>query len=181
MNTRIIAATNKDLNQEIREGRFRADLFYRINVINIHLPPLRERRDDLPILINHFITIFNRKFSKNITSVSPEAYDILSEYPFPGNIRELENIIEHCFILCNRESICVDSLPKRLREKSADYNKNEDVSNLQKLELVERGTIIAILKKHNGNRRKAAKELSINPSTLWRKMVKLKITDSSLN
>jgi len=75
----------------------------------------------------------------------------------------------------------VDSLPKRLREKSADYNKNEDVSNLQKLELVERGTIIAILKKHNGNRRKAAKELSINPSTLWRKMVKLKITDSSLN
>jgi len=181
MNTRIIAATNKDLNQEIREGRFRADLFYRINVINIHLPPLRERRDDLPILINHFITIFNRKFSKNITSVSPEAYDILSEYPFPGNIRELENIIEHCFILCNRESICVDSLPKRLREKSADYNKNEDVSNLQKLELVERGTIIAVLKKHNGNRRKAAKELSINPSTLWRKMVKLKITDSSLN
>ncbi|HOJ17277.1 MAG TPA: sigma 54-interacting transcriptional regulator [Ignavibacteriaceae bacterium] len=181
MNTRIIAATNKDLNREIREGRFRADLFYRINVINIHLPPLRERRDDLPILINHFITIFNRKFSKNITSVSPEAYDILSEYPFPGNIRELENIIEHCFILCNRESICVDSLPKRLREKSADYNKNEDVSNLQKLELVERGTIIAVLKKHNGNRRKAAKELSINPSTLWRKMVKLKITDSSLN
>ncbi|NLH60159.1 MAG: sigma 54-interacting transcriptional regulator [Ignavibacteriales bacterium] len=181
MNTRVIAATNKDLNREIREGRFRADLFYRINVINIHLPPLRERRDDLPILINHFITIFNRKFSKNITSVSPEAYDILSEYPFPGNIRELENIIEHCFILCNRESICVDSLPKRLREKSADYNKNEDVSNLQKLELVERGTIIAVLKKHNGNRRKAAKELSINPSTLWRKMVKLKITDSSLN
>ncbi|MGA7836462.1 MAG: sigma 54-interacting transcriptional regulator, partial [Ignavibacteriaceae bacterium] len=116
MDTRIIAATNKDLNNEIAAGIFREDLFYRINVINIHLPPLRERMDDFPLLINHFIQKFNEKFKKNIKQFSSAAYDILMDCNWSGNIRELENVIEHCFVLCTGEIIQVECLPKRLRE-----------------------------------------------------------------
>jgi len=105
MDTRIIAATNKNLIDEISGGKFREDLFYRINVINIHLPSLRERMDDFPLLINHFILHFNERFGKNIKRFSSSAYDLLTEYNWPGNIRELENVIEHCFILCSGEII----------------------------------------------------------------------------
>lgn len=176
MDARIIAATNKNLENEISSGRFREDLFYRINVININLPPLRERKDDLPLLVTHFIEEFNKKFDKKIKQFSSPAYDILMEYDWPGNIRELENVIEHCFILCNNDIIQVDCLPKRLREKNEV--KSDITASKSKLSFkdAEKDLIISVLEKNNWNRAKAANELRINPSTLWRKMKRLNIS-----
>ena len=172
---RIIAATNKNLSEEILAGRFREDLFYRINVINIHLPPLRERMDDLPLIVNHFIELFNKKFNKEIRQFSSQAFDILMEYEWPGNIRELENVIEHCFVLCNGKIIQVECLPKRLREQKKKIITSSNAIQKNGFKNVERELIISVLEKHNGNRSKAAKELNINPSTLWRKIKKLGI------
>jgi len=172
---RIIAATNKHLSEEISSGRFREDLFYRINVINIHLPPLRERMDDLPLIVNHFIELFNKKFNKAIRQFSSQAFDILMEYEWPGNIRELENVIEHCFVLCNGKIIQVECLPKRLREQKKTIITSSNAIQKNGFKDVERELIISVLEKHNGNRSKAAKELNINPSTLWRKIKKLGI------
>jgi PAS domain S-box-containing protein len=175
MEARIIAATNKNLSDEISAGRFREDLFYRINIINIHLPPLRDRMDDLPLLVNHFINYFNKKLNKKIKQFSSSAYELLLEYSWPGNIRELENAIEHCFILCSGEIIQKEHLPKRLRELkhfNIDQSRNQNRKNLLE---VEKGLIISILTNNRGNRKKTAEELNIDPSTLWRKMKKLKI------
>ncbi len=175
MDTRIIAATNKNLFEEISEGRFREDLFYRINVINIHLPPLRERRDDLPLLVNHFIEHFNRKFGKNIRQFSSSAYDIIFEYNFPGNIRELENVIEHSFILCNGEIIQVEHLPKRLKSTQFNNDRKNILRTSNNISETERDLILSALHNNKWNRAQTANELKINPSTLWRKMKKLKI------
>lgn len=183
MGTRIIAATNKNLAEEISAGRFREDLFYRINVVNIHLPPLRERMDDLPLLVNHFIESFNEKFNKKIKQFSSSAFDLLMDYNWPGNIRELENVIEHCFVLCNVEMIQVECLPKRLREPGmkniASNNSGIQKGYWKSIPLgkeAEKDLIISVLEKNNRNRTKAAKELNIDPSTLWRKMKKYKIS-----
>ncbi len=175
LDARIITATNKNLSEEINDGRFREDLFYRINVINIHLPPLRERMDDFPLLVNHFIEKFNAKFNKNIKQFSSSAYDLIIDYNYPGNIRELENVIEHCFVLCSGEIIQVECLPKRLREQKKEIV-NVNQTNIQNgFKNAERDFIISVLEKNNRNRTKAASELNINPSTLWRKMKKLGI------
>ena len=175
MATRIIAATNKNLAEEISVGRFREDLFYRINVINIHLPPLRERMDDFPLLVNHFIESFNKKFNKNIKQFSSAAYDLVMDYNWPGNIRELENAIEHCFVLCSGEIIQVECLPKRLREQSKKTIVFENHNAQKGFKETEKALIISVLEKNNHNRPKTAKELNIDPSTLWRKMKKLGI------
>jgi PAS domain S-box-containing protein len=172
---RIIAATNKNLSEEISAGRFREDLFYRINVINIHLPPLRERMDDLPLIVNHFIELFNKKFKKEIRQFSSPAFDILMDYEWPGNIRELENVIEHCFVLCNEKIIQVECLPKRLREQKKKTIASSNEIQKNGFKDVERELILSVLDKNGGNRGKAAKELNINPSTLWRKIKKLGI------
>jgi PAS domain S-box-containing protein len=176
MDTRIIAATNKILSEEISAGRFREDLFYRINVINIHLPPLRERMDDLPLLINHFLESFNEKFNKNISQFSSSAYDLLIDYNWPGNIRELENVIEHCFVLCNGEIIQVECLPKRLRESGKKSIVSKNSGTQKGFKEAEKDLIISVLEKNNCSRTKAAKELGIDPSTLWRKMKKFNIS-----
>lgn len=175
IDARIIAATNKNLSDEISAGRFRADLFYRINIINIQLPPLRERMDDLPLLINHFIDLFNKKFNKDIKQFSSEAFDILMDYNWPGNIRELENVIEHCFILCSGNIIQVECLPKRLREQKFKSKTLTNSNPKKGFKDAEKELIISVLEKNNNNRTKAAKDLNINPSTLWRKMKKLGI------
>ncbi len=171
MNSRIIAATNKDLLIEIKEGRFREDLFYRINVINIHLPPLRERMDDFPLLVNHFIKQFNERFSKSITHFSPAAYDCLERYSWKGNIRELENVIEHCFVLCRSEVIMPEHLPDRIRCLTTPLINKIDLG----IEETEKRMILNTLNANKGNRLKTAEALRINPSTLWRKMKKYKI------
>jgi PAS domain S-box-containing protein len=171
MDARIIAATNKNLNEEIVSGKFREDLFYRINVINIHLPPLRKRLDDQPLLINHFIEKFNLKFGKNIKRLSSPAYDLLMEYNWPGNIRELENAIEHCFILCFEDTIQIEHLPKKIKEWKPDTGLGNKILK-NSFKEAEKGLILSELRKNNGNRTKTSKELCINPSTLWRKMKK---------
>jgi sigma-54 dependent transcriptional regulator, acetoin dehydrogenase operon transcriptional activator AcoR len=175
LDARIIAATNKNLEQEISAGRFREDLFYRINIINIHLPPLRERMDDLPLFINHFLEAFNKKFNRHIKQFSSSAYNILAEYNWPGNIRELENVIEHCFVMCTGHIIDKDCLPKRLREQQIKFY-TSDNSTRNTIRDAERELIISILEKNKHNRTKAARELNVNPSTLWRKMKKLGIS-----
>jgi transcriptional regulator with PAS, ATPase and Fis domain len=177
IDTRIIAATNKNLEREIEAGRFREDLYYRINVMNIQLPPLRERKDDLPILVNHFIEKFNSKFERNIKHFSSSAFDILMDYNWPGNIRELENVIEHCFVLCDSDIIQIEHLPKRLREREFNTIQGSDTNNFNHIKDAERNIIINTLKKHNGNRSKTAEELNIHPTTLWRKMKKFNLLE----
>ena len=175
MGTRIIAATNKDLNEEILSGRFRKDLFYRINIINIHLPSLRERKDDLPLLVSHFIDHFNEKFGKSVRQFSSSAYELLFDYEWPGNIRELENVIEHCFILCSSSIIQSEHLPKSIRERSVQSSAPCSTQIRKSMRETEKELILSILEKNKWNKRAASEELHINPSTLWRKMKKLGI------
>jgi PAS domain S-box-containing protein len=174
MNARIITATNKNLSDEIKAGRFRDDFYYRINVINLHLPSLRERIDDFPLLINHFITQFNKKFNKKIKNPDSAVYDLMIKYSWPGNIRELENVIEHCFVLCSGEIIETGHLPERLKTGI-----DRAATSSSSLESAERGVILHTLTKNNGSRIMAAKELGINVTTLWRKMKKYGIKYTS--
>ena len=167
---RIIAATNKDLSKLISEGKFRDDLFYRLNVVKIELPPLSQRREDVPLLIDGFIQKFNTKMGKQITGVSDQALRLLLKYDYPGNIRELENIIEHTFVLCGGNRIDVDCLPKELTMRQEETNsfvplKEEHPFGKAEAEIVKR-----TLEKHKGNRVKAARELGISRATLWRKI-----------
>jgi PAS domain S-box-containing protein len=175
LDARIIVATNKDLAEEISAGRFREDLFYRINIINIHLIPLRDRYDDMPLLINSFINKFNERFGKSIKQFSSDSFDLLMNYNYPGNIRELENVIERCFILCNSEIIQPEHLPEKIRNFSKDIPKKIILEKNGYIKDAEKEVIVRILEKNKGNRSKTAKDLGINLSTLWRKMKKLKI------
>lgn len=175
LDARIIVATNKNLNEEIKSGKFREDLFYRINVINIHLPPLRERLDDLPLLVNSFIIKYNQIFNKSIKHFSTAAYDKLLHYDYRGNIRELENIVEHCFILCDSDIIGPEHLPERIRGFEKPVTDENNINSREVFREKEKEIIINLLRKNNGSRSKTAEELGINPSTLWRKMKKLGI------
>lgn len=172
-NVRIITATNKNLDQLIKEKTFREDLYYRINVIRIKLPPLRERKEDIPLLANHFISRFNKIQYKKISGISPEVLSILMNYDFPGNIRELENIIEHSFVLNRTGEININNLPENLRPKvSLKIKKSKSIDDLEK------DFITEVLIKNNWNREETAKELDMHKTTLWRKMKKLDISDS---
>jgi PAS domain S-box-containing protein len=172
LNARIIAATNKDLKKEIETGRFREDLLFRINVINIDLPPLRERMEDFPILVNHFIELFNVKLKKKIAGISAEAFRLLTKYNWPGNIRELENVIEHGFVLCQGEIIQLEHLPEKLINRIETFeNKNKPSPIIE----AEKKLILDTLEKYKGNKNETAKALGINKSTLWRKMKKLNL------
>ena len=175
LRARIIAATNKNLSDEIKSGNFREDLYYRINIINIHLPPLRERKDDLPLLVNHFINNFNQRFNKDIRQFSSSAYNKLLEYDWPGNIRELENVVEHAFILCPNKIIQTEHIPSRIKILAEDSGYKSDSDHSSNLQEAEKEIIVSKLKKHYGSRKKTAEELGINTSTLWRKMKKLGI------
>ena len=165
-NVRVIAATNRDLADMMRQGSFREDLFYRLNVVSLFLPPLSGRREDIPLLINHFIRKYNALKGKYIEGMTDRTMAILMEHPFPGNIRELENIIEHAFILCRDSFIDIPHLPRELRSKDIISDDN------MTLDAMERTAIINALGKHGGSRSQAANDLGINPSTLWRKMKK---------
>jgi len=173
-NVRIIAATNQDLSQLLSRGMFREDLYYRLNVVKIELPPLSQRREDIPLLVDHFVHQFNLKKAKKVIGLSDQVLSMLMQYEFPGNVRELENLIEHAFVLCHSSQIEVDHLPKEFintfkrGEMSAPKSK-------ERLKEAEAYIIIDILKKHGGNRSKAAEELGIDKSTLWRKIKKFNI------
>ncbi len=170
-NVRIIAATNKDLDVLVREGSFREDLYYRINVFKIILPPLRERMEDIPLLIDHFIERFNVLQKKSIQGVSEEAMSVLMSYSYPGNIRELANIIERAFILCKTDLIEKKHLPESLFAMSANH-KDSEVSSLRD---VEAAYLLNALKQNNWDRQKTARQLGIHKSTLYRKIKSLDI------
>lgn len=169
---RIIAATNKDLNQLVKEGKFREDLYYRLKVISIKVPSLRERKEDIPFLINYFVEVFSENYKKKIKKISPEVIKILLEYEYPGNIRELENIIERAVILSENGSIEIKHLPDEIVnfEKS---KMNTDFRNIESIS--EKEKLLETLRKTKGNKTAAAKLLGIDRVTLWRKLRKYQI------
>ncbi|MBN1845044.1 MAG: sigma 54-interacting transcriptional regulator, partial [Sedimentisphaerales bacterium] len=173
---RIIAATNKNLQQLAGLGRFRDDLYYRLNIVKISLPPLADRREDIALLAEHFLDTFNVKKGKSIESISPKAMAILMKHDFPGNVRELENIIEHAFVLCRGREIRPEHLPAELTgdlaSRPADQTKSIEILRSQN----EAEIIRTILCQHHGNRARAASQLGIHKTTLWRKMNKYHIT-----
>ena len=173
---RIIAATNRTLSELVSRGIFRQDLFYRLNVVRLTLPPLSNRREDIPLLIEHFIQKFNAMKHKDIEAVSEDALDILMRHDYPGNVRELENFIEYAFVLCHDPIIESHHLPRELLDavdkSGCDRTKPKDTP----LKQAEAVAIMEILHKHAGSRVKAATDLGIDKSTLWRKMKKYGIT-----
>ena len=170
---RVIAATNQDLGLLVGKGDFREDLYYRINVLRLELPPLRDRREDIPLLVEHFISKFNRLQDKHVVGVSEDVTAILLEHDYPGNIRELENIIEHAFVLCRGGLIEPRHLPAALRREPA-LGSQPGGGGLT-LKALETMHITKAIRRHGGNRTAAARELGINPSTLFRKIKSLGI------
>lgn len=175
-NARIIAATNKALFQQVSRGSFREDLYYRLNIVKIELPPLSRRREDIPLLIKGFIQKFNALKGKEITAISENALNILMQYGFPGNIRELENIIEFAFVMCRGDMIKTKHLSREIQDSALMNHARETHSNLSNLAQAERNTIIEALARHNANRSRTAAFLDIDKSTLWRKIKKYGIS-----
>jgi DNA-binding NtrC family response regulator len=173
LDIRIIAATNKDLEQLIAKGRFREDLYYRLSVVNIRLPRLADRRDDIPLLITHFIEKFNLAFSKQIVRVAPQAMELLSRYDFPGNVRELENIIQRAVALAESEEIRIVDLPSRFQKMAKDAVRLDE---LLPLEEVEKRHILKVLEATDYNLNLSGKILDISRTTLWRRMRKLGVS-----
>ncbi|CAG0905784.1 unnamed protein product [Cyprideis torosa] len=177
---RILAATNKDLAAMVREGKFRKDLFYRINIIHLCLPPLRDRREDIPLLVDSFIDKFNMVKNTRVEAISRAALAILMAHHFPGNIRELENILEYCFVVCQKDTIQPHHLPPFLHRDDTTWTgrKTEQKSMepyRDELEDSERNIILKALKKHSFNRTTTARALGMHKSTLYRKITKLGI------
>lgn len=166
---RIIAATNRDLSKLVGEGKFRDDLYYRLNVVKIDLPPLSQRREDIPLLIDAFVQKFNAKMEKQIMGVSDQVLRLLLKYDYPGNVRELENIIEHSFVLCGGNRIDVDCLPKELTVRQEERDSVVALQADHPFEKAEAEIVKRTLEKNRGNRVKAAQELGISRATLWRK------------
>ena len=167
-NVRIVTATNKKLGELVKEDKFRDDLYYRINGMKLELPPLRDRKEDIPLLVDHFISRFNQLHNKNICCVTNEVTAALLVYDYPGNVRELENIIEHCFVLCEGEIIEAKHLPAPIRPSSKlDKTKESPPATIKQIAII---LITQALQRNKGNKTAAAKELGINKSTLFRKM-----------
>jgi PAS domain S-box-containing protein len=173
VDVRVIAATNQDLGELVRRGGFREDLYYRINIVRMQLPPLRERREDVPLLVEHFVEKFNRLQGKQVVDVSDDVLAVLMAHDFPGNIRELENVLEYAFVLCRGRRIELEHLPPSLRERPwlSDPGRRQGLT-LRDLETLH---IRDALRRCRGNRAAAARELGIDPSTLFRKLKTLRI------
>jgi PAS domain S-box-containing protein len=172
--TRILCATHRDLDAEIEAGRFRRDLYYRINIVRMELPPLRERREDIPLLIDWFIARFNRIQQKQVAGVSPEVLALLVRHDWPGNIRQLENVIEHAFVLCREGLIRREHLPAELRPAGTEAEEALPPA-ANTLKDIEARAIREALARNRGNRQQTAKELGIHKTTLFRKMKALGI------
>ncbi len=173
VDVRIVAATNKSLSRLVKARKFRQDLFYRIRVVYLKLPGLRERREDIPLLINHLISRFNHLHGKSIAGVSDEVLARLMEHDYPGNVRELENIIEQAFVLCRSGLIELHHLPHELRPAGLSLQKS--AGGPMTLRSMERLLISEALHRYGGSRKRAAAALGINPSTLYRKCRSLAI------
>ncbi|MFO7462216.1 MAG: sigma 54-interacting transcriptional regulator [Desulfatiglandales bacterium] len=172
---RIVAATNKSLEELVEKGTFRQDLYYRINVVKLVLPPLKERKEDIPLLVEHFIRKFARLSGKDIQGLSPELMSVLMAHDFPGNIRELENIIEYATVVCKNGLLSVEHLPDHLKKSKDAATQPHSNGKKTSLEDVEKGYICEILSRNHWNRSATAAEMGIHPTTLWRKMKRLKI------
>jgi len=172
-NVRIVTATNKNLENLVKSGLFREDLYYRINVVKLVLPPLRDRKEDIPLLAEHFIRKHNRLLGKEIQGLSPEVLPVLMFHDFPGNIRELENIIEYAAVVCKNERIGIEHVPENIRQHSE--NKTTRVPdttrvNGRSFNDLEKNYIYHALMQNNWNRRVTAAQMGIHPTTLWRKI-----------
>ncbi|MEJ2039169.1 MAG: sigma-54 dependent transcriptional regulator [Desulfosarcinaceae bacterium] len=167
VDVRLIAASNEDLKDLVKSQAFREDLFYRLNVVTVKLPPLRERQDDIPLLVRQFLERYNRAFGKEIKSVSTETLDILAQYPFPGNVRELENIIERAVALSDDDVISTRDLPSDLRDLHISSFKEHSWPSLEDKE---KQYIQEVLVKTNYRKTLAAEILKLPRTTLWRKM-----------
>jgi len=166
---RVIAATNRDLDAMVEEGSFRRDLYYRINVVRLRIPPLRERREDIPLLVDHFIGRFNRLRGRAVAGVTADVMSVLMGHDYPGNVRELENIIEHAFVLCRSGMIGMRHLPDRFR-RTGEAQRPVDTANLDELE---GRFLVEALRRNGWNRERTARELGMHKTTLWRKIKRL--------
>jgi len=173
VDVQVITATNRDLRSAITDKRFREDLFYRINVIAIHLPPLRERKEDIPLLCHHFLSQFNAKFNKSIKGISRKAQILLMNHLWDGNVRELQNVIESSAILTTKDHISDDDVHKQLEKTKGARATRISYGENVTLEEVERQHISCILQKTGGNKVQAAAILGLSRSALSRKIGKL--------
>jgi two-component system response regulator HydG len=172
VDVRIVAATNRDLEEEIRRGGFRSDLYYRLNVITVHLPPLRDRGEDVPVLASFFLERFAGGRGRETPRLSQEATDALSSYDWPGNVRELENALERAAVLTAEGEIQTSALPSRITERAPQPLVAAALPPNPTLEIVERAYIHWVLHSESGNKTRAAEVLGIDPSTLYRKLLR---------
>lgn len=170
---RVIVATNKDLTEQMRKGAFREDLYYRVNVVRVELPPLRRRKEDIPLLAEQFVERFNRLQRKSVKGIAAEALSLLMAYDWPGNVRELENVIERSFILCNEGFIDIAHLPEDLTKHGASASSSSNIQTAH--DLLDAQSIRAALERNNYNRMAAARELGIHKTTFFRRMRRLGI------
>jgi len=166
VDTRLIAATNRDLKKMVAEGTFREDLYYRLYVVVIHLPALRERRSDIPLLLKHYLDLFNQENGRSIDGFSPDALDLLTAYSWPGNVRELRNVVEQMVVLSRSPRIGVRDLPTQIREAGGGAVAADGGT----LEEMEKQAVRRALKEAGGNRTRAAEMLGISRRTLHRKI-----------
>ncbi len=181
VDVRLIAATNSDLEEDVKMGKFRADLFYRLNVIPIHIPPLRERKEDIELLVNHFVTKFCNKLNVPVKHVSDEAMRLLMSYHWPGNVRELENTIERAVLLNRSGKLEVADFPEKLHHPEAGLLVNEVEASTPTLESIEKAYIHYIMSQTGGKKSQAAKILGIDTSTLYRKIQRYGLKEFILN
>ena len=183
VNVRIIAATNANFTEKVKDGSFREDLYYRLKVVEIKLPPLRERKGGIPILVHHFLSLFRKQLNRNIHRISDQAMDVLAQYSWPGNVRELRHVIERACVLCEGPTISVEHFPEEIRNPNIIPIKNDPfppsspsatIATLPPY-ISEEEEIIEILKRARGNKSKAARMLKIDRSTLYRKMQRIGI------
>ena len=172
VDTRVIAATNRDLDEEIKRGHFRADLYYRLNVIALHLPPLRQRADDIPVLAEAFLARSAVQRGEPVKTLNETALDALMAYQWPGNVRELENALERAVILSTGDVVTPDALPERVTARRAEPLVSDRIPSTPTLEAIERAYIQWVLQNEGGNKSRAADMLGIDPSTLYRKLAR---------
>lgn len=170
VDVRILAATNRPLKEEMSKGTFREDLYYRLNVFTLRIPPLRERMDDLPLFCRYFVDKYSRQFGKDVTHISPAAMQRISAYSFPGNVRELENIIERAVVLADGQVIMPEHLPQRLQGQERRRARQERTGSFSTLAELEREHIKAVLEHTGHNKSQSARILGIDRVSLWRKI-----------
>jgi len=180
VDVRVLAATNRSLKEEMARASFRQDLYYRLNVFTLRLPPLRERRDDIPLFCRYFLDKYAREFGKPVESISDEAMERISSYDFPGNVRELENVIERAVVLCDGPAITPEHLPRRLQKKNSLLAEQKTEDHFLSLKELEQQYIRDVLQLTGNNKTRAAKILGIDRVSLWRKIRKYGLEESPL-